>query len=345
MKRPARLVRSAEDDDAEKALEELLPGLKLVGDVEPEEILWVWYPYIPAGKMTILEGDPGLGKSWIATDVAARLSTGNPFPGEDAGRPPQKVLMLSAEDGIAETIRPRLDALGADVSRIYADDVPFTLSPQNVQRLEEVMRRIPATITFIDPIVGYIGDKVDMYRPNEVRALMNMLQGAAKRTGSAVLLVRHLRKSDTTNKKYSGIGSIDFTAAVRSQLQVGETKRGRTFMEHVKHNLTPKGETLGYEITDGRFRWTGGMDWRDEERKGKSEGGIERAKVFLRETLAYGPIKNTAVMALAREEGISSATLSKAKQGIAHSRKVGSAWHWELDAPPLPSEEEVLNAT
>lgn len=334
--------------NSEKTVEELLPGLKLVNDVAKEELKFVWYPYIPAGKVVIIEGDPGLGKSWIACDIASRLSTGAPFPGElETGRIPQKTLILSAEDGIGETIRPRLEALGADLSMIYADDEPFTLTDDSMDRLEQVMARITATITFIDPIVGYMGGRIDMHRANEVRALMSRLQLAARRTGSSVVAVRHLRKGEVSNKKYSGIGSIDFTAAVRSQMQVGETKSGRTYMEHVKHNLTPKGPTLAYTVEDGKFIWQGGMDWKEEEKKAVSTTPRRRVPEFLAEVLLNGPIPATEVIAEARRRGISEASLMKGKADIAYSKKINNTWVWDLkerrDAPHSIHTMEVVD--
>lgn len=343
--RPRRIVDPL-DDDQELDIEELLPGLKRVADVEREDVKFVWYPYIPAGKLTLIEGDPGLGKSWIGCDIAARLSTGTPFPGEDGPRIPQKVLILSAEDGIAETIRPRLEALGADLTKVYADDEPFTFTPQKMEKLEMVMGRVPAAITFIDPIVGYMGGKMDMHRANEVRELMSQLQGAAKRTGSAVILVRHLRKAGGQNAKYRGIGSIDFTAAVRSQLQVGETKTGTTFMEHVKHNLSPAGPALRYEVVDGKFQWTGGMDWRSEEKKKVSTKARVDVAGFLQKCLADGPKTGSRVIHEALEAGISESLLMKRKTGVAHSRKIGNVWMWELDVapqPPAPPQEIVVS--
>lgn len=331
--------------------EEGIPGLKSMTDVPRENINWIWYPYIPAGKLTMLEGDPGLGKSWISCDITARLSTGRPFPGEEKTRIPAKVLMLSAEDGLGDTLRPRLETLGADLGNIVASDAAFTLDDKGIKALEYTMSRVSAAIVFIDPVVGYLGGKIDMHKANEVRGFMAALHHAATRTGAAIVGVRHLRKAqgrDGPGKAiYSGIGSIDFTAAARSALQVQQTKRGQTYMAHIKHNLSPGGEALAYSIADGGFQWTGTVNWDKERSKDTSTTRRGEAEEFLKRLLAHGPLPNDEVLILASEQGINEASLVKAKRGIARSRKAGKEWVWELtpeerliQAPRLPNSAE-----
>lgn len=314
--------------------EEGVPGLRSMSDVPRENINWIWYPYIPAGKLTMLEGDPGLGKSWISCDIASRLSTGSPFPGDEKPRLASKVLMLSAEDGLGDTLRPRLESLHADLRNIIASDEAFTLDERGIKALEYTMSRVSAAIVFIDPIVGYLGGKIDMHKANEVRGFMAALHHAATRTGAAIVGVRHLRKSQGKggpgNPIYSGIGSIDFTAAARSALQVQTTKRGQTYMAHIKHNLSPGGEALSYSIADGGFQWTGPVAWDKEKGKEPSTTRKGEAKEFLQRLLAKGPLVNEEVLIQASEQGINTASLMKAKAGVAQSRKVGSKWVWEL---------------
>ena len=309
-----------------------------LADIETEDVKWLWYPYIPAGKLSLLEGDPGQGKSWITCSLAADLSAGRALPGQKTPLPPQKVLMLSAEDGLGDTIRPRIEALAGNMENIFVSDDYFILDPQGVRDLEDLMRTTAATIVFMDPIVAYLGMKVDMHRANEVRGLMTALAEAAKRTGSAVVAVRHLRKGGTDGKAgkaiYSGIGSIDFTAAVRSVMQVQETKDGTRIMYHAKHNLTPKGETMAYSFADGHFKWEGPV----EEAKLRGDAPVStRPKVqavaedFLRKALAKGPLSAMDLHALAAEAGISAQALQRAKPGVAFSRRTGEGWVWELE--------------
>lgn len=308
-------------------------------DVEAEEVRWTWYPYIPAGKLTMLEGDPGQGKSWITCALAADLSAGRALPGATA-MPPQKVLMLSAEDGLGDTIRPRIDALQGNMNNIFVSDDFFILDPQGVKDMEELMRATAATIVFMDPIVAYMGAKVDMHRANEVRGLMTALAEAAKRTGTAIVAVRHMRKSGTNGGKgkaiYSGIGSIDFTAAVRSVLQVEETKSGKKYLYHAKHNLTPKGPSLAYNFEGGAFSWAGILS-RDEENGNApavntKSRAVAKAEQFLHDMLRDGPVSAATLLEAAAKQGISLNSLNRAKPGLAISRKTPDGWVWELEA-------------
>ena len=134
--------------------------------------------------------------------------------------------------------------MGGNLENIFVSDEFFTLDKQGVLDMEELMRISAATIVFLDPIVAYLGQKMDMYRANEVREVMAGLSHIAKTTGSAIVAVRHLRKAQGGKAIYSGMGSIDFTAAARSVIQVDETKSGTRYLYHAKHNLTPKGDNL-----------------------------------------------------------------------------------------------------
>ena len=310
-----------------------------LADVEAEEVKWLWYPYIPAGKLSLLEGDPGQGKSWITCALAADLSCGRALPGQKEALPPQKVLMLSAEDGLGDTIRPRIEGLAGNMNNIYVSDDYFILDPQGVKDLEDLMRTTAATIVFMDPIVAYMGGKIDMHRANEVRGLMTALAEAAKRTGTAVVAVRHLRKGGTDGKVgkaiYSGIGSIDFTAAVRSVMQVQESKSGNKYMYHAKHNLTPKGDALGYTFKDGHFEWTGpvGQEVLEEESKVSTRPKqVALAEQFLFDVLKSGPVSAITLHEQAAEHGISAQAIQRAKKGIAFSRRTSDGWVWYLEA-------------
>lgn len=303
-------------------------------DVEREEVQWLWYPYIPAGKLTLLEGDPGQGKSWITCALAADLSAGRPLPGQTSPLPPQKILMLSAEDGLGDTIRPRIEAMKGNMENIYVSDDYFILDPQGVKDMEDLMRTTAATLVFMDPIVAYMGGKVDMHRANEVRGLMTALAEAGKRTGSAIVAVRHLRKAAGGKAIYSGIGSIDFTAAVRSVMQVQETKGGTKFMYHAKHNLTPKGNSLAYALIDNRFEWQGPLSEEPEEpgKVSTKPKALALAETFLFDTLRDGPVSSLTIMERAAAQGIARATLERAKKGLATSSKGPDGWVWNLQA-------------
>jgi RecA-family ATPase len=165
-----------------------------MADVRPETVSWLWHPYIARGKLTILEGDPGLGKSWLTCALAAGVSRGRGLPGAEPFEPGH-VLMLSAEDGLGDTLRPRLDAVGADVSRVFALAEPMTFDTAGLIYLEAVILKYSPSLVVIDPLFAFTGGKVDIHRSNECRAISAPLAAIAERCGCALVAVRHLGKS------------------------------------------------------------------------------------------------------------------------------------------------------
>src|SRR5205085_12252403 len=149
-----------------------------MADVATEFVRWLWHPYIPLGKITILEGDPGLGKSWLTCAIAAAVSCGRGLPGTDSFEP-GNVLMLSAEDGLADTLRPRLDAVGADVSRVFALAEPITFDTPGLIRLEAAIIEHKPSLVIIDPLFAFTGAKTDIHRANECRAISAPLAAIA----------------------------------------------------------------------------------------------------------------------------------------------------------------------
>lgn len=332
-------------------------------EVECVPVRWLWYPYIPAGKLTIIEGDPGIGKSWISCAIAKAVAGGEALPGQE-GRPlapPQRVLLCSAEDNPSDTIGPRLREMGANLKLIDYVDQAFTLTHDGIAGLEETMRSVAATIVFIDPIVAYLGGKMDMSQANEVRDVMTPLARAAEHTGCAIVVVRHLRKAGADNALYKGLGSIDFTAAVRSVLAVQYARDGKTpIIRHIKHNLTPAGPTLSYgvepgaELLDaegrptgiwsvGKFQW-GPVFEEDEYGPGKTidrrPKSYAKAQEFLIAFLKDGPKPALEIIRAAEAAGISEKTLKRAKQGIAVSDKELNQWVWKLTVPDGPMVED-----
>lgn len=332
-----------------------------LADVEPEPVRWLWYPYIPAGKLTLIEGDPGIGKSWISCAIAKAVANGEPLPGQEGKvqAPPQRVLLCSAEDNPADTIVPRLRAMNADLHLIDFVDQAFTLNPEGIAQLEETMREFAATIVFIDPIVAYLGGKVDMNQANEVRDIMTPLAKAAEHTGCAIVAVRHLRKAGGNNTLYRGIGSIDFTAAVRSVMAVTYARDGRTkLIRHIKHNITPAGATLAFDIDPGEEQpdgtWTvGTFQWGtifEEDEYGPGETvnrtpkKVAKAQEWLISKLNQGPVPALEILHAAEANGFSKSVLKRAKHGIAISDKELNQWVWRLALPgetPTVEEEGV----
>lgn len=340
-----------------KPMEPKLKGFHRVciDDVECEDVRWLWFPYIPAGKLTLIEGDPGIGKSWISCAIAKAVAGGEALPGQEGKPllPPQRVLLASAEDGLADTIAPRLRAMGANLKMIDCVDDPFTLDKKGIERLELTIQDAVATIVFIDPIVAYLGGKVDMNNANEVRDVMAPLSKAAEHTGCAIVAIRHLRKAGGKNGLYRGIGSIDFTAAVRSVVAVEYGRDGKTkLFRHIKHNLTPAGPTLSFYMdskpvlnaegqetglySPGEFHW--GQAFEDDEygpAPGVNRTTKARAKAqqFLIDFLKDGPKPALDVIRAAEAAGYTETTLKRAKNGIVVSDKELNQWVWRLTVP------------
>lgn len=315
-----------------------------MADVEPEQVSWLWHPYIAIGKLTILEGDPGLGKSWLTCAIACAVTHGRGLPDAEQFKA-GNVLMLSAEDGLGDTLRPRLDAVGADVRRIFALNQQLTFDTAGLLRLEAAIIEHAPVLVIIDPLFAFTGGKVDIHRANECRAISAPLATIAERHGCAMLAVRHLGKSRGGGHALNaGIGSIDFTAAARGVLLVGrdpddEQKRA---VVQTKNNLAPHGEAIGYKLEGNQFYWTGASDLTAGRILAAVSDEGERSTLteavdFLSVALSCGGRDSKAIKDEAKQAGISEATLRRAKTRLkVQARKVGlpgsnfQKWIWEL---------------
>ena len=195
--------------------------LLTMSDIQAEKVRWLWQPYLPRGKITMIQGDPGDGKTTFVLALTALLTRGLPMPGGEAAAPPMNVIYQTAEDGLADTIRPRLDALGAECSRVLVIDEGERELTLDDHRLAQAIRQTGAGLAVLDPIQAYLGNNVDMHRANEVRPIFKRLGQLAEQTGCAIVLVGHMNKMQGAKSAYRGLGSIDFRAAARSVLLVG----------------------------------------------------------------------------------------------------------------------------
>jgi RecA-family ATPase len=202
-------------------------------------VAWLWEPYIPRGKLTSIEGDPGVGKSWFTMALAAQISRGEQLPGVKRAVEPASVLLLTAEDGPADTIRPRLDAVGADVSRVDVIPAVLPFDAAGVNKLKAEIGALKPALVIIDPIVAYLPEQTDMNSASAVRPILARLAKVAEETGVAIAFVRHLAKGNRDKAIYRGLGSIDFTAACRSVLMVGfdPNDGDKRVVAHGKSNL------------------------------------------------------------------------------------------------------------
>jgi len=320
-------------------------GVKLLcmADVKDEAVSWLWKPYIPKGKVTLEEGDPGIGKSWASLAIATAVSLGKGLPGQEPTEP-ANVVIISAEDGLADTIRPRLDAMGADVNRIFATEGALTLGENGFALLESYLERVRPALLIIDPLVAYMGAGVDIHRSNEVRHVMAQLARLAERFGISILTIRHLTKGGMSKAIYRGLGSIDFTAACRSVLLAGcdpENLQSHALV-HIKSNLAPFGPSIGYEIREGVFYWTGESSLTAAQILAADNGAgtseLDEAIAFLKDELADGEVPAKDIYQAAQDTGIAKRTLERAKAKLqAKSRKIGDTWFWHLPESTSPT--------
>lgn len=313
--------------------------LKLINmsDVQAEEIKWLWYPFIAYGKMTIVQGDPGDGKSTLVLNIAAKLSRGERLESEMNIDKPVNVIYQTAEDGLADTVKPRLEQAGADCSRISIIDESEKSLSMIDERIEKAIIATGAGLLILDPIQAYLGGGTDMNRANEARELTKRLGGIAERTGCAIVLIGHMNKGSGAKAAYRGMGSIDFFAVARSVILVGRIE-GQPDMRaviQIKNNLALFGHPKAFELTQDGFHWIGDYEITADEVLGgmvPKASKLEIAKQFLREHSGENVmILSTEIIEMAAQEGISKRTLEAAKKELKiKAKKINNSWYWDL---------------
>ena len=312
--------------------------LKIISmdEVPVEEVEWLWYPYIPFGKLTIIHGDGGEGKTTLILQLAALLSRGEKLPCDSTEREPIKVIYQTAEDGLGDTIKPRLLADNADCSQIKVIDESEATLTMLDERIEKAIVETGARALILDPVQAYIGAKVDMNRANEVRAILSQLGRIAGQYRCAIILVGHLNKAQGNKSNYRGLGSIDFQATARSVLIVGRLKDNPQIrvMVQDKSSLAPEGEPIAFELDkENGFRWLGHYDISvDDLLSGiPKEKKSEQAENLILAYLSKGKYPQKKLVKKAQAIGISKRVLDEAKKALnVRSLKEGSQWYWEI---------------
>ncbi len=328
------------------------PELKLINidAVEVEQIEWLLYPFIPYGKVTIIQGDPGEGKTTMMLQIIAKLTRGEPILPVDSTKDertnidseggtvdtenaendvstqhleiPVNVIYQTAEDGLGDTIKPRLLAAGADCTKVMViDDSEQPLTMADV-RLEEAIIQTKARMVVLDPIQGFLGAEVDMHRANEIRPLMKRIAVLAKKYHCAIILIGHMNKNSNGKSSYRGLGSIDIMAVVRSLLFIGKVKKDPTtrVLIHEKSSLAPPGETMAFKLGDEEgFRWVGAYEISADDlldgKEGKpTETKLQRGTKLIYELLTDGnAVTIRELDERAKTEGISQRTMREAR--------------------------------
>lgn len=362
----ARATRSKRPDTSPAAPPTDKParqGRRLVveraSDVQPEAVRWLWPGRIALGKVTLLEGHPGLGKTFVALDIAARVSSGRPMPlqGASAAEGPRSVLVLSYEDDPKDTLRPRLDAAGADCKRILFvkgtgsasgnTDGPVVL-PDDLDLLEAKVREVGADLVVVDPFMASLSGKIDAHRDQDVRRALSRMRDLAESTGAAFLLIRHLRKAPVSSAVLAGQGSIGIVGAARSVHLVAEDPNdpeARIFAP-VKSNVGRPARALRFLLADRTtegigapcIEWVGECDETADELtaarpEAEERGARTEAADFLKAELDAGPKPVKLLIDAAEAAGLSWRTVERAKeQAGVQVRKAGfsGAWEWAL---------------
>jgi RecA-family ATPase len=314
-------------------------SIRYFSSVNARIVDWLWYPYIPFGKITIVQGDPGDGKTTLVLNIAALLSNGLSMPESDFEVAPAKIIYQSAEDGMEDTLKPRLVSAGADCSRIaFIDESESGLTLSDT-RIEDAIRETGAQMVVLDPLQAYLGENNEMNRVNGIRPMMKQLAAVAERTGCAIIIIGHMNKASGTKGIYRGLGSIDITAAARSVLLVGRIRSNPSIraMAQLKNSLAPEGKSIAFEINDSSsIRWIGEYDITAEELllgDGLPEEGgkLSETTDALRAMLQNEKIACTSIYKHFRGTGVSKRTVDTAKKTLEiKSTKHADGWYWSL---------------
>jgi hypothetical protein len=334
-----------EHSEAARTPASLAPRVITLSKVKPRRVTWLWYQRIPLGKITNVTGEPGLGKSTMMLDLAARVSVGSPMPLAPFAPDPSyaaDVIVQSAEDDLEDTIVPRLIAAGADLDRIHTiealprrgdPDAPVTLSAEDIAKLESQIERYHAKLLIIDPLMAYLPADVDAHKDQHVRRVFAPLKVIAGRTGCAIVIIRHPNKG-AGSAVLRGGGSIGIVGAARAELFVGVEKstdenpvnEDERIVIPSKANSSKKAPALRWKLVDAgdvaRVAWLGVAEGITADalaapplpRPDEDASEVDRAAATLRDVLADGPKPVREVERLVNEmTGASKRTIERAR--------------------------------
>lgn len=318
-----------------------------LADVEAQTVEWLWSPYLPLGELTLLAGDGGVGKSYLAMAICRATTLGEALPG-GCCRPPAHVLFVTDEDDISRTMKPRADLLGLDQSRFHVLDLGEIEACHWLDAVRENAKLFNVALIVLDPLQSFVEEGKDLNKTSDMRPLLRRLRDLAKETGSTVLVVTHVNKMTGGKAHYRVNGSVDLVNAVRSALMAGWVEvEGEDIqvLGHAKSNYAARGPSLRYRVSEHGFEWLGAVmaGVEDISAGRKTSSKLDEAADFLRDVLADGPRAQKEVEDMGRQKGHSIGTLQRAKKALGiKSMKWPSGWAWlipEQDAQHVLEED------
>jgi len=308
--------------------------LKYYRDIKSKEIKWLWYPYIPYGKITIVQGDPGEGKTTVILNIISLLSKGEPLPFADKGFKAISIYQ-NAEDDNSDTIKPRLELHKANCDNVCFIEKEDGLLFMDDDNIEQAILKSKAKLLVLDPIQAYIGDNVDMNRANVIRPRMTKLKETAEKTGCAIVLIGHMNKNSGGKANYRSLGSIDISAAARSVLLVAKQNKSSEIkvLAQLKNNLAPLGKSLSFRFKDGEIEWLSECEMSADELL----SGVGTNKMSLAEDFLLYKLEDEEMVSAkllydeAVKQGICKRTLKAAKAKLdIQSLKKDDGWYWKF---------------
>lgn len=303
--------------------------------VQEKDVEWLWYPYIPYGKLTLLQGDPGEGKSTFILNIVALLTTGRVMPDGYRTSDIQSVIYQCSEDGAEDTVKPRLMAAGADCKKVaYIIDDDKTLTFED-ERIEEIIEKTGARLLVMDPLQSFIPQDGDLHSAGRMRSLLGNLSVIAEKHRCAIVLIGHMNKNNSGKSLYRGLGSIDIAAIVRSVLMVERDEEDAKirYMYPIKSSLAPEGCAIAFKFDKRHgFQWIGPCDYKhyevmEETQENKSDIAERILLALLKDT----NMPSVEVLKYLSDIGISERTVNKVKKKLGiKSIKISGMWHWSL---------------
>ena len=325
--------------------------LTLYSDIQSKPVQWLWRPYIPIGKVTLLQGDPNDGKSTMMMNIVAELSKGGAMPDGTAVGRPQRIIYQCSEDDAGDTIKPRLEACGADCRNVaFINEEIYSGLTIDDERLRDAIVAFNPRLVVIDPIQAYVENDSDLMSASKARRLMKRTGIWASMYECAIVVIGHMNKSGGQKDLYRGLGSIDLVASARSVLQVERLKQDDAIrvVHHIKSSAAPKGPDFSFEIRpESGFNWLKiGKYTQSSSAEPVSDlpkNKHELAVLLITKALKNGPVESKEIKNLMAEYHIGEKTMNDVKTalGIKPYRKMRK-WYWHMDKENKDNKENLI---